>query len=394
MDNIGQPIVFLGAVSHFGGAEESTILQIKELKKRNKVVVLDFYGCCKEYLSALAKYDIEYDIIMPNSKHYIIGGRKLFERSMMMLWALPEIIRLIKILKNKLLDLNPQIVWLNNEKSLFCTRRAIGNMFPVIIFFRARICKLKWYCIKDWKNINFIVANNSSNLAYFKKYQWACNKLGVAHNGVDYKSSINPGTLNSELPKMDSPFKVVMSAMLSPHKDHAVGIKGFASWIKAGNDGVLWICGDTPNNQSLDYENSLKKLVKDIEVDNKVFFLGYRSDMSAVINASDIMLHTSQLEGLPRSILQAMTLKKPILATGVDGIPELVRDGKDGILFNVGDINAVTGGLSALSNLELRQKMGDSAQRRVREDFTIQKMTKEFLSYIDKAIKSNQQKST
>jgi glycosyltransferase involved in cell wall biosynthesis len=86
---------------------------------------------------------------------------------------------------------------------------------------------------------------------------------------------------------------------------------------------------------------------------------------------------------MPRSLMEGMALAKPVIATRVGGIPELVRDGTDGILVNPGDIEALVKALNVLSDLDVRKQMGNSGQQRIRQSFSVSRQAKEFLSTMD-----------
>jgi glycosyltransferase involved in cell wall biosynthesis len=68
---------------------------------------------------------------------------------------------------------------------------------------------------------------------------------------------------------------------------------------------------------------------------------GFRPDGRAVIGALDVFLMTSEFEGLPIALLEAMALGKPVVATSVGGVPEAVTGGKEGFLSPVGDVESI-----------------------------------------------------
>jgi glycosyltransferase involved in cell wall biosynthesis len=63
-----------------------------------------------------------------------------------------------------------------------------------------------------------------------------------------------------------------------------------------------------------------------------VRFLGLRKDMAAVISASDVVVHSSLREGLPRVVLEALAMGTPLVATDVGGVGDVVKDGENGLL--------------------------------------------------------------
>ena len=369
--NKRKSIVFFEFVTHFGGSNKSTIALINELRNNCDVTVLDAYGSCSEYLDELTKNGINHDVVLPKKDDIVIGGSSI-GRAFKILAASGEILRLIKALRQKLKRLNPDAIWLNSEKGMFCAGRAVGDTVPTIQFIRTEIKSLKWYCIRDWKRVGMIAGNNSQCLKFFEKYSWAKDRLVVAYNGIDIDSVANivPAC---DLPRADAELKVVMPATLLPLKAHVVAIKAVAKLAEKGLDIILWICGDVPNNLSADYKNQLISLCNELKIQDRIFFLGWRNDVLAIMKQADVMMLTSNTEGLPRSILEAMALGKPVIATRVGGIPELIRNDIDGILVEKGDFNAAAESLLRLRSPSIRRKMGLIAQERVKVEFTIKK---------------------
>lgn len=386
IENNKRPILFFEFVTHFGGSNKSTIALLNELNKQCDVVVLDAYGCCKEYINELEKHGIAYDIILPEAEKTVIGGGSPIERLRRMLGTAGQIWHIIKLLRRKLKEINPQLIWLNSEKAMFCVGRAVGKQLPTLIFIRVKHAKLKWYCLNDWKNLGMIVANNSESLKFFQQFDWARNKLAVAYNGIEFDAAQIAEPAPEDLPGQTASLKIVMPATLIPLKAHSVAIKGLSNLCRSGTDAVLWICGDVPNNLPLDYYEKLLALRDELNMAEKIHFLGWRSDMQAIIKRADVMILTSETEGLPRTILEAMALAKPVIATRVGGIPEVIRDGVDGILIDVGDVDAIAEALQRLQNSDIRRKMGHAGQQRVKTEFTIKRQADDFLDSVDRIV--------
>lgn len=114
-------------------------------------------------------------------------------------------------------------------------------------------------------------------------------------------------------------------------------------------------------------------LVRELGVGDAVEFCGWvvGDEKRALLRGASIYVLPSYNEGLPMSILEAMSWKLPIISTTVGGIPELVRDREEGFLINPGDVEALTRALIKLaSDTSLRQSMGQKALRRVEQGFS------------------------
>ncbi len=106
-----------------------------------------------------------------------------------------------------------------------------------------------------------------------------------------------------------------------------------------------------------------------------VHWLGYRKDVPSVMRALDMLVLPSHVEGAPNAVLEAMTAGAAVVATGVSGTPELVRDGIEARLIPARDEEALVAALiEVASNSELRQAMIRASKLRVGEKFTIPRM--------------------
>jgi glycosyltransferase involved in cell wall biosynthesis len=113
-------------------------------------------------------------------------------------------------------------------------------------------------------------------------------------------------------------------------------------------------------------------LARERGVAENVVVGGLRDDVADVLAAGDIALLSSDFEGSPLSVLEYMAAGKPVVATRVGGVPDLVRDGSEGLLVEPRDPAAFAAAVSRLvADAELRRRMGESARRRQREEFDI-----------------------
>jgi glycosyltransferase involved in cell wall biosynthesis len=106
-----------------------------------------------------------------------------------------------------------------------------------------------------------------------------------------------------------------------------------------------------------------------------VRLLGWRRDVADLLHAMDVFLLASRFEGLPRAELQAMAAGLPIVATGVDGTPEAVREGENGFLVPAGRPELLAERLTRLSASEpLRRRFGERGRALLSEEFNIRRM--------------------
>src|SRR5438093_6919444 len=103
--------------------------------------------------------------------------------------------------------------------------------------------------------------------------------------------------------------------------------------------------------------------------------------MSELLAISDVLLLPSELESFGLVALEAMACEVPVIATRVGGVPEVVRDGIDGYLYEVGDVQAMADGcLSVLNNPKVRENLGKAARDRATRHFCASKIVLQYRS--------------
>lgn len=118
---------------------------------------------------------------------------------------------------------------------------------------------------------------------------------------------------------------------------------------------------------------NLRRLAGSLGIEQQVSFLGHRDDIYNVLQTFDVLLLTSDHEGLPMVLLEALCLGVNVVARRVGGIPEVVATGEQGVLLdsaNPADIAARC--LSLIANPALRPRMAEAGRRRVLESFSME----------------------
>jgi glycosyltransferase involved in cell wall biosynthesis len=128
----------------------------------------------------------------------------------------------------------------------------------------------------------------------------------------------------------------------------------------------LRIAGDGPDRAALAGE------IEHLGLGEMVELLGTRTDVAELLAAAHVFVLSSDSEGLPMSVLEAMAAGVPVVATAVGGIPELVADGETGRLVPPRDPAALAAALAAVSaDPELRERMGDDGRARAEREFSL-----------------------
>ncbi len=152
------------------------------------------------------------------------------------------------------------------------------------------------------------------------------NKIVSIPTGVDL-SSFSPYI--SPCIKKSNTFLVGTISILRSWKGHYYLLHAIPEIIKTIKNIKFLIVGDGPQR------SNLEQLVQNLGLINYVEFLGYRKDISAILASLDLLVHPSTgHEGVPQVILQALAMKKPVIATNVGSIPEVIKHNDTGILID------------------------------------------------------------
>ncbi len=191
------------------------------------------------------------------------------------------------------------------------------------------------------------------------------------HNGI---SDVNErATLQG-----DALVKGVMVARFSSQKDHRTLIEAVA---KMNGQIKIDLVGE---GKSMDSEQAY---ADSLGAGEKFDFLGNRHDVAQILADSDFFVLTTNWEGFPISILEAMRSGLPIIASDVGGVREAVHDGVNGFLIPQSDVNATLEKIDLLVGDEtLRQKMGQASREIFEENFLLDGMLKKTEAVYQKAI--------
>jgi N-acetyl-alpha-D-glucosaminyl L-malate synthase BshA len=140
----------------------------------------------------------------------------------------------------------------------------------------------------------------------------------------------------------------------------------------------LVLVGDGPERSAAEW------LARDLKIHDKIHFLGKQEKVNELLPLADLLLMPSELESFGLAALEAMACKVPSIATRVGGVPELIDDGITGLLYAVGDVDAMAAGaLSLLKDRDRLQAMREAGRKTAQTRFCSTLVVPQYLRYYE-----------
>ena len=219
-------------------------------------------------------------------------------------------------------------------------------------------------------NVNFLKS------VYPKHYDIIKKKIIIHRIGLDLS--------RYKIKKLDvksKDFRICCIGNLEKYKGADKVLESFNNFILAGHKGKITFCGGGP------LLDSLKKRTKELGINNMVRFRGICSvdEVNNVLKNSHLLVHASPSIGdaVPTVLEEAAAMARPVIATNVAGIPELVEDGKSGILVEPDNIDAMSDAMTYLNeNRILCNKMGMMGRKIAEQKFDLFKNTNALINQL------------
>ncbi|MBV8395968.1 MAG: glycosyltransferase [Actinobacteria bacterium] len=212
-----------------------------------------------------------------------------------------------------------------------------------------------------------IVAVSESTRFSLLRQGYPETRVTTVYNGIEVRAPVPPVRL------ADGPTVLEVARLAE--------VKGQRTLIAAtaGLDATAVLVGADLEGGA--YEATLRN-----EAGDRVVFAGHRDDVPALLAGCDIFCLPSSAEGLPLVVLEAMAAGKPVVATAVGGVPELVVQGETGLMVVPGDADALRAALAELlADPERARRMGDTGRERVRVSFSARKAADRILRIYESA---------
>jgi glycosyltransferase involved in cell wall biosynthesis len=263
---------------------------------------------------------------------------------------------------------------------------------------RAMVCTMHGQGEPSWRTPRAFLKDD----IYRRSEAWACRRRHAViccvtddlrrrharrYRGLDVR------TVHNGIAPLDRATLPPPAPPLAPGRLHAVAagrltrVKGLDFAIEAlgrlpaGHPWQLDLVGEG------ELRDGLAALAARLGVADRVTFHGFRRDVEAMMAGADALVMPSRHEGLPYTLLEAMSLGLPVIASNVGGLAEVLRHDETGLLVPVGDARALAAGLARLADAAgLRAKLGAAAAREQRRAYTLAAMGEGYLAAYRQAL--------
>ena len=202
--------------------------------------------------------------------------------------------------------------------------------------------------------------------------------IGV-HVDEIQQQRVDVHSLSRELGIDDDDFVVMSIGQISIRKNQKVIIEALS---RINNPKIKYVIVGFG-----ELEQQLKKIAIEFNVADRVIFAGYREDAKALLHCADLFAFPSLQEGLPVSLMEAMAVGLPVVASNIRGNTDLITDGENGYLYNCDDIKGFVNGICTIySNTDVRQQMSLNTTTIVKkfDCSLVQQMMKNLYKEVDK----------
>jgi glycosyltransferase involved in cell wall biosynthesis len=221
-----------------------------------------------------------------------------------------------------------------------------------------------------------VVAVSSSVAESMRRVLISSSRIEVIPNGIDlsvFKDSQQNSELRASLGIPPGVPVIGAVGRLDIQKAHERLIEAARKVTDAGEDAIYLIVGEGVERPRLE------SLVRNLGLSDRVFLPGYRSDIKPFLAIMDLFVLPSRREGTPMALLEAMAMRKPVVATAVGGVPDVLTDGIDGIMLPESGVGGLSDALlMLLRDPALARQIARSGRRRVENEFSSRRMASRY----------------
>ena len=218
------------------------------------------------------------------------------------------------------------------------------------------------------------------------------SKLQTIYTGLKMEEFCQKEDLGNEIEINGKKVKKPIVAMIARFDRYQKGHQYFIEAAKIIKERLLevnfLVVGGAVNLEEEKYRRGLEDKVKQLGLSNQILFTGFYPNLNYLLSNIEIVVIPSLYEAPSAVALEAMTMKRPVVASNVGGIPEVVVDGETGFLVPPKNPEAIAKKvIFLLKNPQIAKEMGEKGYQRVKENFTQEKLAREYEKIYDNLLK-------
>ncbi|WJQ07013.1 glycosyltransferase [Geobacillus stearothermophilus] len=358
-------VLYFGHQNDIGGGERSLLQLIGNLNQKEimPIVIVSREG---HFLDEIKKLNIKYYNLNLQEEFIKETAANAFEKGIIQkIILIKNLLSASKKLK-KIIELEkPQIVHTNTLKSALIT---------TIALFGTKIKHIYHDRTFTYNFVNKLIYRFASKIIVISEYVGSKyekkDKLVRIYNGVEspehYDGEINVKNRGGNL-------KIAFIGRLIPWKGPQLFVESALEILKFRKDVDFYLIGDDSIEKKEGFREQLIEKVMYSEYADKINFWGFKKDIYNIINQMDIIVVPSiEPEPFGRIVVEGMMMGKIVIASNIGGIPEIIKNGENGFLFEAGNATELTKGLKLIiDNYDKLRNVRKNAIRTYREKFTI-----------------------
>lgn len=286
-----------------------------------------------------------------------------------------EIIKIVHVLKKIIYEKKINIIHCHHRMAVFYAKM-LGTNLKIVYNNHTIYSDKRWFSHELLKNVNIIADGEKAKRNVTKFFKINRSKIVTINNAVDEFNGSEEEILAITQKRNEGKFIVMNAARFHPQKGIIYFVDAAKILIDKGLNIAFFIVGDGPLR--LDIEEHIKKT----KLADDIILLGFQSNIKSAIRQSDVLVLTSIYEGLPLTPMEAFSVKRPVIATDIDGTKEVIKDKKNGLLVESMNPVSIAEGIETLyNNRSLLKVYGDEAYRTYLKEYNIEIFTRKYLDF-------------
>jgi glycosyltransferase involved in cell wall biosynthesis len=337
----------------------------------------------RHLICGLQSRGIENTLIAPPgsqiARRIVEEGVRVVELPMHGEWDVAAVVRLTRILRN----LRPDVLQLHTSHAhtLGLLAGRLAGVKRIVATRRMDLAIKGPLAALKYRRVDRVVAISEIVRSMLLAAGVPQDRITLIYSAVDCPEPYPQGDLRAELGLDSETLVIGTAATLTRRKGHQYLFDAVRTLKERCPRIRLLVAGNGPK------EDELRELAARLGLDKEIVFLGFRRDIPRLLNTLDVFVLASLQEGLGVALLEAACAARPIVATNVGGIPEIVKDGDTGLLVPPADSESLADKIAhLLEHPEQGHCLGGNARALIRDRFSVTTMVESYVRLYEELV--------